>query len=86
MAAPICTETIPVTTSQAAGIRFVRGTGPLCHAQAQLYPASSHRTWHAPQVQREHPTLGGMLTTATAARNQTGRTPSWDAAGLRRDR
>jgi predicted transcriptional regulator len=30
MAAPNCTETIPVTTSHAAGIRFVTRTEPLC--------------------------------------------------------
>lgn len=30
IAAPNCTETIPATTSQAAGIRFVTGTEPLC--------------------------------------------------------
>jgi hypothetical protein len=35
MAAPNWTEMIPATTSQAAGIRFVRGTEPLC----QTYPS-----------------------------------------------
>ena len=68
IAAPNCTEMIPATTSQAAGILF-RGTGPLCHAVTQLYPASSRRTWHAPHVQREQPTVRGMSTTATAREN-----------------
>jgi len=30
IAAPNCTETIPATTSQTAGIRLVTGTEPLC--------------------------------------------------------
>jgi hypothetical protein len=42
MAAPNCTETIPVTTSHAAGIRFVTRTEPLCQTWLrQQHPVSA---------------------------------------------
>src|SRR5215207_8152052 len=85
IAAPTCTEMIPVITSHTAGIRSGSRTEPLC----QTYAGPEYRGSSAQVADGLH-TLQTMQTVRKVrarrfrrqgwGTTQTGRTPMWDAA------
>src|SRR4029450_8596141 len=78
IAAPTWTETIPVITSQTAGIRFVRGTELLCQTYAAVPGFPTGYTACARHPQRQITHAAGGVDKAKQDRPR----PVRDAAGL----